>query len=135
MKSIDQKEKQAMGHSEGNALPILTIRRWSRLQNSFHHALASGFFLLEILPQRLLDLRQPVFADRVSLHRLPSLHLALPFRSDRVIALCATDQPGDPLLARKGGVADRPARLVNNEKEPVGFRDLFHGLTSRSLAA
>src|SRR5271157_156841 len=80
MKSIDQKEKQAMGQSEGNALPILTIRRWSRLQNSFRQALASNrtslifhFILLKVFPQRLLDLRQPIFADRVSLHRLLDL--------------------------------------------------------------
>jgi len=80
MKSIDQKEKQAMGQSEGNALPILTIRRWSRLHDSLHHAMFPGltsltptFVLLEVLPQRLLDLGQPVFADRVSLHRLLDL--------------------------------------------------------------
>ena len=69
-----------MGHSEGNALPILTIRRWSRLQNSFHHTISPGwssltshFLPLKVLPQRLLNLRQPVLADRVCLHRLLDL--------------------------------------------------------------
>src|SRR5271157_2817745 len=66
--------------SERNALLILTIRRWSRLQNSFHHTISPGWssltfqlLLLEILPQRLLNLRESILADLVSLHRLLDL--------------------------------------------------------------
>ena len=36
----------------------------------------------------------------------PSLFLGLAICLNRVVALGAIDQPGDPLLARKGGVAD-----------------------------
>src|SRR5271157_3995047 len=66
--------------SSERAVHFFSIRRRSRLHNSLHHALAPGltslapaFLLLEVLPQRLLDLRQPVLADGVSLHRLLDL--------------------------------------------------------------
>jgi hypothetical protein len=61
---------------------------------------------------------------------VPSLFFGVFVELDQVTAVGAADQPKEALLARKGGVANRPASSVNAEKGFVGFRDVVHGRTS-----
>jgi hypothetical protein len=65
---------------------------------------------------------------------LPSLCFGVSVDLNQVIAVGAVDQPGEALLTRNGGVADRPTSSVNDEKEFVSFRDVVRGLASQSEA-
>src|SRR5271165_4100269 len=51
-----------------------------------------------------------------------------------VIRLSPLGRARHPLLAHKGGDADRPPRPVKDQKELVGFRKPFHGFILRSHA-
>jgi hypothetical protein len=64
----------------------------------------------------------------------PSVFLSILFgvsvNPDQVMAVRTVDKPGEALLTRKGGVADRPASSVKDEKEFVSFGDVDHGRTT-----
>jgi hypothetical protein len=52
---------------------------------------------------------------------------------NRVIAVRAIDKPGDPIFSQKGGLAGRPASLLENQDQLVGSGDRVYGFTSRTV--
>jgi len=70
---VNPDEVEEGNPGKSGALLVFVIGQRSRLHYSLHHPITPGwtaFFLLKKLPQRLLNLRQPVLADGASLHRL-----------------------------------------------------------------
>jgi hypothetical protein len=76
-----------------------------------------------VIPPQLLGLPTSV---------LPRCFLEISVDLDQVIAVHTVDQPEATLLARKGGVADRPASSMKDEKEFLSLRGSRSSRTSFS---